>query len=193
LIETEVLYLNWRRYLLTIPVLITVCTSAVGVFARPATVFMPHLEDIQRNLPKGLVMRLPKDIPISGHSDIEEDKLVINVFPSETPQSFTVGVFTCVRSHHPCLLGSFSVEKNTAASAKAELDRHQIKGDRVSLAPNLPGYLIDGPLQNPPLPFSTMMWQQNEMIYTISFPATERQNILWMATSMATEMPLYRR
>lgn len=186
-------YSNWRSYLLAVPVLITVCTSAVGVFARPATVFMPHLESIQRNLPKGLVMRLPTDIPLSGHSDIEEDKLVISVFPSETPQSFTISVFTCARSHHPCLLGSFSVEKNTAASAKVELDRHIVTGDRLSLAPNLQGYLIDGPNQNPPLPFSTMMWQQNEMIYTISFPATERQNILWMATSMATEMPLYRR
>ena len=179
-------------YFLSIPILITVCTTAVGVFAHPATIFLPHLRDIQQNLPKGLVMRLPKEIPLSGHSDIEDDKLVISIFPSETPQSFTVGVFTCIRSQHPCLLGSFSVEKQTSESAKVELDRHQVTGDRLSLATNLQGYLIDGQQQHPPQPFSTMMWQQNQMIYSISFPATERKNIIWMATSMAQEKPVTR-
>ncbi len=186
-------YSNWRGYLLAVPVLLTVCTSAVGVLARPATVFMPHLERIQDNLPQGLVMRLPRDIPLSGHSDIEEDKLVIGVFPSDTPQSFTVSVFTCDRSPQPCLLGSFSVEKKTNESAEAELSRHKTKGDRISVANNVPAYLVEGPKQNPPLQFSTLMWQQNEMIYTISFPANERASMLWMATSMATEKPLYAR
>jgi hypothetical protein len=37
------------------------------------------------------------------------------------------------------------------------------------------------------------MWQQNDMIYTISFPAIERQNILYMALSMAREPGFYRR
>jgi hypothetical protein len=191
--QTEVHYSNWRSYLLTVPVLLTVCTNAIGVLARPATVFMPHLERIQSNLPEGLVMRLPRDIPLSGHSDIEEDKLVVSIFPSDTPRSFTVSVFTCDRSSHPCLLGSFSVEKTTAASALAELDRHKTTGDRLILVNNVPAYLVEGPAQNPPLPFSTIMWQQNEMIYTISFPAHERESMLWMATSMATEKPLSHR
>lgn len=186
-------YLNWRSYLLAVPLLLTVCTSAVSVLARPATVFMPHLERIQSNLPEGLFMRLPREIPLSGHSDIEEDKLVVSIFRSDTPQSFTVSVFTCDRSPHPCLLGSFSVEKTTAESAKAELVRHKTTGDRLSLANNVPAYLVEGPAQNPPLQFSTIMWQQNEMIYTISFPASERASILWMAKSMATEKPLSRR
>lgn len=185
-------YSNWRSYLLAVPVLLTICTNAVGVLARPATVFMPHLERIQSNLPEGLVMRLPREIPLAGHSDIEADKLVVNIFPSDTPRSFTVSVFTCDRSVHPCLLGSFSVEKTTAESARAELDRHKTRGDRLSLANNVPAYLIDGPAQNPPLQFSTIMWQQNEMIYTISFPASERESMLWMAKSMATEKPLSR-
>lgn len=151
---TEVLYSNWRSYLLAVPVLlITVCTNAVGVLARPATVFMPHLERIQTNLPEGLVMRLPRDIPLSGHSDIEEDKLVVDIFPSDTPRSFTVSVFTCDRSPHPCFLGSFSVEKTTAASARAELDRHKTTGDRLILANKVPAYLVEGPTQNPPLQF----------------------------------------
>ena len=174
------------------PVVLTVLGSAVGVFARPAPVFMPHIDLIQSNLPSGLAMRLPSEILLGGHSDIEESQLVVRVFPSETPQRFTVGVFTCDRSSHPCLLGSFSVENETTASATRDLGRHQEKGDRISLGTNIEGYLIEGPRQNPSYQFSTIMWQQNDMIYTISFPAFERENIILMATSMALQDPLSR-
>jgi hypothetical protein len=37
-----------------------------------------------------------------------------------------------------------------------------------------------------------MMWEQNNMIYTISFPSIERENIVLMAASMVREKPLYR-
>ncbi len=180
-----------RRCLLAMPVFLSVIGCAVGVSARPATVFIPHLERIQSNLPEGLAMRLPTDIPINGHSDIEESKLVVRVFPSGTPQSFTVSVFTCQSSPLPCFLGSFSVEKKTAESAKRELERHQAKGDRIPLTKSLQGYLIEGPRQNPSYQFSTVMWQQNDMIYTISFPASERESLITMAVSMAQEKPLY--
>jgi hypothetical protein len=174
------------------PVLLTVLGSPVGVSARPDAVFMSHIELIESNLPPGLAMRLPAEILLSGHADIEEDKLVVRVFPSESTQSFTVGVFTCERSSHPCLLGSFSVQRKTAASAKRDLDRHKAIGDRIRLATNIEGYLIEGPRQNPSYQFSTIMWQQNDMIYTISFPAFERENIVLMATSMVREQPLSR-
>jgi hypothetical protein len=174
------------------PVVLTVLGSAVGVSARPAAVFIPHRDLIQSNLPAGLAMRLPTEIPLSGPSDIEESKLIVRVFPSETAQSFTVSIFTCEQSPQPCLLGSFSVESKTNASAKRDLERHQAIGDRIPLRSNLEGYLIEGPHQNPSYQFSTVMWQQNDMIYTISFPASERESILFMAASMASEEPLYR-
>lgn len=175
------------------PVILNILSSAVTVSARPADVFIPHLETIQQNLPPGLGMRLPADILLSGPSDIEESKLIVRVFPSESPQSFTVSLFTCDRSSHPCLLGSFAVESNQMVNAKLELERHRSIGDRVSLGNNLQGYLIEGPLQKLPYAFSTVMWQQNDMIYTISFPASERENLVLMATSMSREKPLYQR
>ncbi|HEY9711676.1 MAG TPA: hypothetical protein V6D48_25935, partial [Oculatellaceae cyanobacterium] len=75
---------------------------------------------------------------------------------------------------------------------KRDLERHQAIGDRIPLTTNVKGYLIEGPRQNPSYAFSTMMWQQNGMIYTISFPAIERENIMLMAVSMAQAQPLYR-
>jgi hypothetical protein len=174
------------------PVILTILGSAGGVLAQPADVFIPHLERIRNNLPQGLALRLPSRISLSSPLDIDESKLVVRFFPSETPQSFTVSLFTCDRSPQPCLIGSFSVERKTNPSARRELERHQASGDRLTLAQNVKGYLLEGPRQNPFLTFSTMMWQQNDMIYTISFPAIERETILAMALSMAQEKPLYR-
>ncbi len=173
------------------PIVTTVLGSVVAVSARPAAVFIPHLERIQSKLPSGLVMRLPAELPLTGHSDIEDDKLIVRVFPSETPRSFTIGVFTCESSPYPCLLGSFSVASKTTASAKLDLQRHQNRGDRITLVTKVKGYLLEGPRQNPPYQFSTIMWQQGDMIYTVSFPASERQSILRMAISMAREQPFY--
>ena len=178
--------------MLAMPVILSVLSSTVSVWARPAPVFMPHMEDIQQKLPPGLAMRLPTEIPLNEPSDIDESKLIVRVFRSEIPESFTVSLFTCEHSSHPCLLGSFAVESKTNESAKRDLERHQAIGSPIPLALNVEGYLIEGPSQNPSYAFSTIMWQQNNMIYTISFPAIERENILLMAVSMAQAQPLYR-
>ena len=163
------------------------------VLARPASVFTSHLEEIQSNLPVGLAIRLPAELRMGKLLDIDESRLILRVFPSETPLSFTVSLFTCSRGSYPCLLGSFSANSKTNVSAKLELQKYQEKCDRITLAPNVKGYLIEGPEQNPAYPFSAVMWEQNNIIYTINFPAIERQNILFMAVSMAQEQPLYRR
>lgn len=186
-----VFYSVLRRCLLAMPVALTILGSAVGTSARPAALFIPHIERIQSNLPTGLAMRLPTELLLSEPADIEDSKLIVRIFPSQTPESFTVSLFTCDRSPYPCLLGSFSVDSMTNESAKRDFERHQAIGDRIPLVKNVRGYLIEGPRQNPPYTFSTLMWQQNDMIYTISFPAFERENIVLMAVSMASEKPLY--
>ncbi|HBB34312.1 MAG TPA: hypothetical protein DC064_21595 [Cyanobacteria bacterium UBA9273] len=175
------------------PAILTLLSSTVDVSARPAAVFVPYLEEIQSNLPPGLVMRLPDEVQLGSHLEVNENQLVVRVLPSETPPSLTVSLFTCDRNPHPCLLGSFSVYRKTNPSAQREFQRHKTLGDRITLAPNLAGYLVEGPQQKPSYPFSSVMWQQNDMIYTIGFPAIERQNILLMALSMAQSQPLYRR
>ncbi|NER25820.1 MAG: hypothetical protein F6J96_35025 [Symploca sp. SIO1C2] len=183
---------SWRRCLLAMPVILSVVSSGFKASAVPAAVFIPHMEDIQRNLPVGLAMRLPDRIPLSDPSDIQEDKLVVRFFPSSNPQSFTVSLFTCARGIYPCLLGSFMVDRSTSVSAQRELQRHQDLGDYLTLDQNIKGYLIEGPEQNPYSAFSTLMWQQNGMIYSLSFPAIERQSMLQMAVSMARQRPFYR-
>lgn len=138
-------------------------------------------------------MRLPTELRVNDLLDIDPNQLVVRIFPAEVPPSFMVSLFTCDRNPISCLLGSFSVNPKESASARRDLERHETLGDRITLTPTVAGYLIEGPLQNPSYSFSTVMWEQNDMIYTISFPAIERQNILYMALSMAREEAFYRR
>ncbi|MEQ8466787.1 hypothetical protein [Coleofasciculus sp. E1-EBD-02] len=186
-------YRIWQRCFWGVSLFLGVFSLAVAVAAQPAPVFIPFMGRIQKNLPVGLAMRLPTELRVNDLLDIDPNQLIVRVFPSEAPPSYMVSLFTCDRSPNSCLLGSFSVHPKQSASARRDLQRHETLGDRITLTPTVAGYLIEGPQQNPSYPFSTVMWQQNEMIYTISFPAIERQNILYMALSMAREQGFYRR
>lgn len=185
-------YLIWQRCLIAMPIFLAVVGSAVNASSRPANIFLPYLEEIQRNLPVGFVMRLPAEIRLGGASDIDESKLIVRVFSSEIPRTYAVSIFTCDRGPLPCLVGSFSADRNNSASAVRELQRHQAQGKRVTLSNDIFGYLMEGPEQKPSHRFSSVMWEQEGMLYTVTFPAIERQNILFMAYSMAHSTPLYR-
>jgi len=188
-----VVYQIWQRCFWGVSLFLSVLSLAVGVDAQPAPVFIPFMGSIQNNLPVGLGMRLPTELRVNDMLDIDPNKLIVRVFPSEAPLSYTVSLFTCDRAPNSCLLGSFAVNPKESASARRDLQRHETLGDRITLTPTVAGYLIEGPSQNPSYPFSTVMWQQNDMIYMISFPAIERQNILYMALSMAREQAFYHR
>ena|GEM_PF-5370813 len=182
----------WQRSLLALAVIVAVNGRSLEASARPAAVFTPHLEKIQSSLPLGLAMRLPPEIQILGLSESEEERLIVRVFSSETLDNLTVSLFTCELGNQPCFVGSFGVDRDTSVSALRELQRHQNLGDRVTLAYNIPGYILEGSQQKPSYRFSSVMWQQNGMIYRVSLPLVERQNILLMASAMTREVPIRR-
>lgn len=180
-----------RRFGLALAIGLVVTTEAVSVSARPAAVFRPYLEQIREGLPPEDVMRLPAEILLGGGSgDLHPNDLIIKVLPTTAPSRLTVSLFTCESGPYPCLVGSFVAEPATSTSAQHELDRHIAMQTPITLANNVRGYLREGPKLTPPSQFSSVMWQQNDMIYTVSFLSTERQNILYMARSMATEPPI---
>jgi len=186
--------LRYRRFWhswLSVSVVLASLTIPLNASARPANVFLSQLDRIQQNIPSGLIMRLPSDIKLIGASDIDESQLNVYLTPSKSPLRYTVSLFTCERSIYPCLLGSFSVEDATSANARLELQRHQKTGDRVTLSPYAQGYLIEGLTQSPYSPFSTLVWQQGDMIYSISYPANERPSLISMGISMANNRPMY--
>ena len=164
-----------------------IVSSATAVMARPASLFAPHLQQIREGLPPNTEMRLPAEVLLGGPGSVDPNSLIVRVIPTASPPRLTVGLFTCESGPYPCLVGSFAAEGVASANAQRELNRHELGAAPITLSEGVRGYLLEGSRQTPPSEFSSLMWQQNGMIYTISFLAADRENMLAMARSMATE------
>lgn len=165
--------------------------QAIEVSARPAAVFTPHLEQIRLGLAPNDVLRLPSEILLGGPGGLNPNDLIVKVFPSSAPARITISLFTCESGPFPCLVGSFTAERATSPNAQRELERHRTKNTPITLAQGVRGYFQEGASLHSPSEFSSVMWEQEGMIYTVSFLASERQNILFMARSMATQPPIF--
>jgi hypothetical protein len=82
------------------------------------------------------------------------------------------------------------MEPSTSPNGQQEFQRHQAGFTPITLAPNVQGYFLEGTQQQPPLSFSSVMWQQDTTLYNVTFPTQERQNLLFTAHSMAISLPL---
>ncbi|PSB19393.1 hypothetical protein C7B61_13600 [filamentous cyanobacterium CCP1] len=180
-----------NRCWLALAIVLGTVGHAIEVVARPAEVFLPHLEQIRLSIPPDDVLRLPSEILLGGPGGLNPNELIVKVFPSSAPARLTISLFTCESSPFPCLVGSFTAESAGSANAQRELARHQAMDTPITLAQGVRGYLQEGPSLNPPSDFSSVMWEQEGMIYSVSFLASERQNILFMARSMAIQPPIF--
>jgi hypothetical protein len=142
-------------------------------------------------MPPGLSLRLPDKILLSSSQQGELENLTVRVFVNQNPSRMTVSLHSCKDGNTPCLLGSFVTEQKSSSTAQAELARHQKTGLRITLKGDVFGYVVDNRTQSA-TPFTSVMWTQDNMIYTLSFPQTERQNMLYMALSMANSDSIFR-
>lgn len=191
-----VIYPRLHRYCLAASISLSMALimgSTLEAAAVPADVFIPHLDKISQELPPNLVMRLPSQIMLSGPADQDFiEQLIVKVFPSQSPPGMTIGLFTCEISPQPCLIGSFSVDRKDSESAQIEQKKHQAAAAPIKLAEGVRGYFLPGDSLKPTSRFSSVIWEQNGLVYTVSFFSGERQNILNMAQSMATSPPINR-
>lgn len=158
---------------------------------KPATVFAPHLDRIRQTLPPNFAMRLPTQIRLGEPADEEViEQFKIRVFASGVTPGLTVGLYTCEDVAQFCLVGTFSVAHSHSAIARREFSLHQAAATPITLTNNIHGYLLEGAKRQPPSLFSSVMWQQDQMLYNISFASPERQNMLYMAVSMANSQPI---
>ena len=162
--------------------------------AQPDPLFFPHINEVIESAPPGFPIRLPAEVK-AINSD-EPSELRVEVFSSATPTTVNVGLFSCDRGTAPCYAGSITIDRSSAVHAQAELRRHQQVGDRLTFRPSragrpgLVGYLIDGRKKRANERFTSIMWQQENVIYTLSFPAGDRQAVIDMAGSMALSEPI---
>ncbi|MBD2038068.1 hypothetical protein H6F76_24255 [Leptolyngbya sp. FACHB-321] len=163
--------------------------SAIAV-AAPADVFMPHLDRIRQNLPPNVVMRLPSQIRLSYPADEEFiQTLAVRISTSDSPPRITVGLFSCEDDSPFCRIGTFSAVNTAIAQAQQDYQKHMAAAAPIQLARTIRGYLLMGTAKQPPSEFSSIMWQQDGMFYTVSLANPERQNMLYMAVYMANEAP----
>ena len=172
-----------RQGLIAASLLLGALTAAPRATARPADVFTPQLDQIQQQLPAEVSLRLPSAIQLAN---ADSQNLRIQIYSSESQAEITVALFTCDGGPTSCLVGTISA---TAPSdnARREFINHQAMATPITLAPEIQGFLREGDRQTPPLPFSSVMWRQDETLYTVSFRTPERSNLLRMAHLMATD------
>lgn len=180
----------FKPSLFTLSVVLVV-TTVLPAIAVPARLFTPHLEDIRRGLPEGWLMRLPSE-EILGTVIPPGMDVIVKAFPSRTPPGLTVSLLTCETGAMPCLLGTMVVEVATSPNAKVNLDRHKAAANPITLNRRLGirGYLLPNINQSTSNPFSSVAWEQNGMVYTVSLPAAARQTVLDIAHSMANSVPI---
>lgn len=186
---------QWRKRSSRVAIALSIFSLSIALSfdratARPAPVFTPYLAQIRSAIPPTAEMRLPSEILLGGPGGLDPNTLIVKVLPTATPPRLTIGLFTCDRGPFPCLVGSFVAEPVSSTNAQRELERHRAMAAPITLRNGVRGYLLEGPSQQPSSDFSSLMWQQDGMIYTISFLAAERQNILDMARQMAISPPL---
>ncbi|WP_190342100.1 hypothetical protein [Leptolyngbya sp. FACHB-36] len=160
--------------------------------AAPADIFRSRLDQIQQALPPRFAMRLPTQILLGGPADEEFiQSLRVHVFASDTSPGLTIGLYSCGEGSPFCLIGTFAVASPNDAIVQQELKQHRAAANPIQLTPRIQGYVLDGSTKRPVSMFSSIMWQQDGFIYSVSFAEPERQNMLYMAVSMATGEPIY--
>jgi hemolysin activation/secretion protein len=153
-------------------------------------------QKINPELLREISLRLPIDFNIINGNINEEncqDYLKVSSSLIPTEPSITLSVFNC-KNHNAqgCLIGSFSVDKNTNINGRQQWQNHQGKGSVIFLTDNIQGYLlneltypIEGIPQNINSNFSTLMWQQENNLYTVKLNNNFPNNIQQVATLTA--------
>lgn len=164
--------------------------STIAV-ASPARVFVQHLDRIRQNLPPNFVMRLPSQVLLSEPADDEFiQNLMVRIATADSPPRLTVGLYSCEDDSQFCRVGTFSAMDANTPQAQQDYQQHVAAVAPIQLTKTIRGYVLMGTAKQPPSAFSSVMWQQDGMFYTVSFANPERQNMLYMAVYMANNEPI---
>lgn len=166
-------------------------TSGAIALAQPANVFARHLDRIRQNLPPRFVMRLPSQVLLNEPADDAFiQTLTVRITTADSPPRLTVGLYSCEDDSQFCRIGTFSAANAQSAQAQQEYQQHIAAAAPIQLTKTIYGYVLMGTAKRPPSAFSSVMWRQDGMFYTVSFANPERQNMLYMAVYMANNDPI---
>ncbi|MGB2925035.1 MAG: hypothetical protein WBB82_07025 [Limnothrix sp.] len=179
----------FQRFSVTLSLAIATALPLDAV--RAESVFDPYTSTIRQQIPVGLSIRLPEKIWLSPEQQSTIEAFTVRVFVSQNPTRMTLSLHSCKTGATPCLIGSFVTENQASQDAQAELKRHENTGVRLTLRDGVKAYVIDNTQQGN-ASFASMMWTQDNMIHTLSFPQAARQNMLYTGLSMANSDVIFR-
>jgi len=162
--------------------------------AEPAPIFRPLIRDIQAQLPRGMVMRLPASIPYRSLPPADSNNTLYPYLSSRGGElSIQLYYFPECRANS-CFAGSFSV---------SNLDTHRVELEKqakwpcanaasVNIKPGIKGIYTNIRCGGTGEGSQTIFWKQNGLTFSAQLRAAAniKQELLEIATSMANEPPI---
>ena len=159
--------------------------------AEPASIVRPLIRDIQTQLPRGMVMRLPAVIPnppsgIPGYrptiipsNDRAGGYFAIILVTSNCPETRLVAV---------CDTGRIVVERRNS-NTNQRLREDQQQGSSINLKTGVRGFYRSY-IQPTRGQMNEISWEQDGMIFRVMSRSMTQEQVINVAISMANELPI---
>jgi hypothetical protein len=181
--------------------LLGICLLTIPQFtiAVPAPIFRPIIRDIQNQLPRRMIMRMPASLDITGVNGR------LRIYPILEPNSrncFRSNCFRVSLTSEPdcqaraCGLGyiaTFRPSSDYSDIVQSLGDERYRRTSSITLREGIRGtYVYADPRGVSSGPFSVVIWNQNGQTFIVSLPLSqqEKQKIINIAISMANDPPI---
>lgn len=172
----------------------------IGVFinpqsamAEPAPIFRPFIRNIQDQLPRDMVMRLPASIPYRSLPASSNNTLYPYLYSKNGELGITLYYSPGCRAN-PCFAGEFIVSKLDEHKSKLEAIAKWSCANAVSvnIKPGIKGVYTNIRCGGTGDGSQTIFWKQNGLTFSAQLRAADniKQELLEIATSMANEPPI---
>ncbi|MEG4202704.1 hypothetical protein QUA20_02055 [Microcoleus sp. Pol7_A1] len=161
--------------------------------AEPAPIFRPLLRDIQAQLPRDMVMRLPTSIPYRSLPASSNNTLYPYLSSRGGELSIQLYYFPRCRANS-CFAGEFSASNSDTRMAELEKQAKWPCANAVSvnIKPGIKGVYTNIRCGGSGDGSQTIFWKQNGLTFSAQLRAAAniKQELLEIATSMANEPPI---
>lgn len=147
----------------------------------------PYLDKIRASLPPGTTIRVPSQVILSNNLKSKNNQYELEVYPSTAQSGLTVSIFNCPEKSQSCFLGSLATRVKNSLDIQQELTTYNTTSQPITLANNLQGYLLE---ELNTKGYSSVIWEQDNQLYTVRFTEQDRQNLLAIVNSVIEAAPI---
>ncbi|OKH32579.1 hypothetical protein NIES2119_25940 [[Phormidium ambiguum] IAM M-71] len=170
-------------------------TRQLCATATPAPIFRPVISNIQNQLPRNLVLRLPSSLPATI-TRYENPKLEFRVDKEEV--YLVIKWIGCEHNYPPGGRGYMInclplIARSIIVSSKSLPDFNSFRqiAKAFGLLRNVQGYYFEEDMGAPGMGWREVQWIQNGTLFQIKSANLSANELIQVARSMATEPPIY--